>query len=54
MKDFIQITINNDLINQSNLFFNKLGLDTKIIIILFLEECVAQQKLPFQYAIEEK
>lgn len=53
MKNFIQITINDDLINQSNLVFNKLGLDMEIAIILFLDECVAQQKIPFQYAIEE-
>lgn len=54
MKETIQIMIDDDLINQSNLIFNKINLDMETAITLFLKQCVIQQKIPFQYTIEDQ
>lgn len=54
MKETIQITIDDDLINQSNLILNKIDLDIETAITLFLKQCVIQQKIPFQYTIEDQ
>lgn len=54
MKKTIQITIDDNLINQSNLILNKIDLDIETAITLFLKQCVIQRKIPFQYTIEDQ
>lgn len=47
----IIIKLDDELKKESELLFNKLGLDIKEAIVLFLQQAVKEGDIPFSYAL---